>query len=120
MCKNWQRDGGRAGSCYWETVALRVNSSVDRARVLAIADFRINPARVGMQTHMDLFGPRQGWEPMAMMMIKAATKRAKRRMGCAVRRYVSGTLQLIVFSKNMKLDEKSIIELGLSIAPTLM
>jgi hypothetical protein len=83
MCKNWQRDGGRAGSCYWETVALRVNSPVDRACVLAIADFRINPARVGMQTQMDLFRPqpRRGWEPMATRMIKAATKRAKRRMG---------------------------------------
>ena len=79
MCKNWQRDGRRAGSCYWE----RVNSSVDRACVLAIVDFKINPARVGMQMHMDLFGltPCRDWEPMATMMIKAATKRVKRRMG---------------------------------------
>jgi hypothetical protein len=79
ICENWQRDGGRAGSCYWVTV----NSSADRACVLAIADFRINPARVGMQTHMDLFGPPpcRGWEPMATMMIKAVAKRAKRLMG---------------------------------------
>lgn len=50
--KDWQ-GGSRAGSCYWVTVAL-TNSSVDRACVLAIADFTINPALAGTQTHMDL------------------------------------------------------------------
>jgi hypothetical protein len=34
---------------------LLVDGSVDSACVLAIADFRINPARAGMQTHMDFF-----------------------------------------------------------------
>jgi hypothetical protein len=52
--RNWQRNRGRAGSCYLVTAALKVNGSVDRACVLAIADFMINPARAGTQTHMDL------------------------------------------------------------------
>ena len=38
---------------YWLAVALEANSSVDRACVFATADFMINPARDGMQTHMD-------------------------------------------------------------------
>ena len=73
------KDCSRAGSCYW----LTVSSSADRARVFAIADFMINPARAGMQTHMDLFGPPlcRAWEPMATIMIKATAKRAKRLMG---------------------------------------
>jgi len=37
-------------SGYW----VAVNSSADRACVFTIADFRINFARVGTQTHMDL------------------------------------------------------------------
>jgi hypothetical protein len=86
--ENWQRDGGRAGSSYWLTVALEVCSSADRACacVLAIADFMINAARAGMQTHMDLmdlFRPPtcRGWEPMATRMNKETVKRAKRLMG---------------------------------------
>ena len=46
--------GGRADSCYWVTVVLAVNGFVDRACVLASADFMISPARAGTQTHMDL------------------------------------------------------------------
>ena len=44
----------RADSFYWVTVALAVNGFVDRACVLASADFMISPARAGTQTHMDL------------------------------------------------------------------
>jgi hypothetical protein len=49
------RGTGYAGSCYWVTAALDVDSSTDRTRacVFAIADFTSNPARVGTQTHMD-------------------------------------------------------------------
>jgi len=88
MCKNRQRDGGRPGSSYWAAVALEGNSSADRtcACVLAIADFTINPARAGMQTHMELMDPLRlppcrGWEPMATMVNKATVKRARRLMG---------------------------------------
>lgn len=82
ICKNWRRDGGRTGSYYWATAALKITSSVDHACVLAIADFTINPARAGTQTQMDLFEPPacRDWELMATMMIKAVAKRAKRSM----------------------------------------
>jgi hypothetical protein len=66
-------------SCYWATV----NSSADRACVFTIADFRINFARVGTQTHMDLseLPPCGDWEPMATMTNRATMNRAKRLMG---------------------------------------
>jgi hypothetical protein len=85
MGKNWQRDGGRACSCYWVAVALWVNSFTDRtsACVFAIADFMINPARAGTQTHMDLSeaSTRRGWEPMATRTSKETVNRARRLMG---------------------------------------
>ena len=69
--------------CYWATV----NSSPDRACVFTIADFRINFARVGTQTHMDLseLPPCRDWdwdwEPMATRTNRATVNRAKRLMG---------------------------------------
>ena len=64
--------------CYWPTV----NSSADRACVCTIADFRINFARVGTQTHMDLseLPPYRDWEPMATRTNRATVNRAKRLM----------------------------------------
>jgi hypothetical protein len=77
---------GRADSRYSLTVALTVCSAADRACAcaLVIADFMINAARVGMQTHMELCETAlcRGWEePMATRTIKATVKRAKRLMG---------------------------------------
>jgi hypothetical protein len=73
---------------YSETAALKVCSSADRscACVFATADFIINPARVGMQTHMSFMDllrllPCPGWAPMATRANKATVKRAKRLMG---------------------------------------
>ena len=77
------RDCGRVDCYYW----LEANNSADRACVFAIADFIINPARAGMQTHMDFMDdlfrppPCPCWEPMATTTIKATAKRAKRLMG---------------------------------------
>jgi hypothetical protein len=67
-------------SCYWATV----NSSADRACVFTIADFSINFARAGTQTHMDLSElPRYlDWEPIVMRTNSAIVNRAKRLMGC--------------------------------------
>jgi hypothetical protein len=66
-------------SCYWATV----NSSADCACVFTIADFRINFARVGTQTHMDFseLPPCRDWEPMPTMTNRATVNRAKRLMG---------------------------------------
>jgi hypothetical protein len=66
-------------SSYW----AEVNSSADRACVFTMADFRINFARVGTQTHMDLSElPRyRDWEPMVMRTNNATVNRAKRLMG---------------------------------------
>ena len=66
-------------SCYWATV----KSCADRACVCTIADFRINFARVGTQTHMDLseLPLCRDWEPMATMTNRATVNRAKRLMG---------------------------------------
>jgi len=73
---------------YCATIARMASRRTDDTCVFAIADLlvidlRINPARAGTQTHMDFIAPSmgQGWEPMPTMMISAATKRAKRRMG---------------------------------------
>ncbi|HEX3472688.1 MAG TPA: hypothetical protein VHT28_16015 [Silvibacterium sp.] len=66
---------------------------LDGAGVLVIAatlvvdvpviDLRINAARDGRQTHMDLFDwpPCQGWEPATTTTNRTAVKIAKRRMG---------------------------------------
>ncbi len=85
MYKNRPRDGGRAGSCYWVTVALDVDSSTDpnRACVFAIADFTINPARLGTQTHMDLIDSAlyRDCEPMATMANNETVKSVRRLMG---------------------------------------
>jgi hypothetical protein len=83
-CYDDDRASKRELRCYLATVAMLVNSCVERACVFAIADFIMSPARAGMQTHIDLLlrlAPCRGWEPMATMTTKAATKRAKRRMG---------------------------------------
>jgi hypothetical protein len=76
------RDCGRVDYDYW----LEANSSADRACVLAIADFMINPARAGMHTHMDFMDSFRlpacrFWEPTATTTIKATATRAKRLMG---------------------------------------
>lgn len=88
MGENRQRDGGRGGSCYWAAATLWVNISAERtcACAFAIADFIINPARVGTQTHIDLMDlfrlpPCPDWEPMAMRTKKATVNSAKRLMG---------------------------------------
>jgi len=67
---------------YW----LTADRSVDRACVFAIADFMINPARAGMQTHMDsmdFFRLPPSWfsEPIAATTTKATATRANRFMG---------------------------------------
>jgi hypothetical protein len=66
-------------SCYWAPV----NSSADRTCVFTIADFSINFARAGTQTHMDLgeLPSCRDWEPMATMTNRATENRAKRLMG---------------------------------------
>src|SRR5258705_12578737 len=64
-----------------------VNSSADRAFVCTIADFRINFARVGTQTHMDssellLYRDWEpDWAPIATRTNRATVNRAKRFMG---------------------------------------
>jgi hypothetical protein len=71
--------------CYWLAVAFKANNSADFACVFAIADFAINPARAGMQTHisfMDLLRRTPwDWEPMATTAIRVAVKRARRLVG---------------------------------------
>ena len=81
--RNLARNGGRSDSCYRVTIALAISRSVDRACVLAIADFTINLARAGTQTHMDLIEALLDGvcEPMPMITMKAAAKRTKRLMG---------------------------------------
>jgi len=67
---------------YW----LTADSCAVRACVLAIADFMINPARAGTQTHMalmDLLRLPPCWfsEPRAAITTKATATRANRFMG---------------------------------------
>ena len=68
---------------YW----LTANNCADRARVFAIADFMINPARAGTQAHMEFSDERfkvplcRFSEPTATIAIKTTAKRAKRLMG---------------------------------------
>src|SRR5258708_5611674 len=74
---------GIRSSCYWPTVS----SCADRVCVCTIADFSINFARAGTQTHMDLseLPLCRDWdwdkEPMVTMENRATVNRAKRLMG---------------------------------------